>query len=263
MLYFPQLSTGAVGQYPIQKRRLSRTVVNEALGGARVKLPDPNASAVEWTLDFQALSDNERDALAQLFGAVEGQLSDFTFLDPTDNLLCWSEKLDEAVWERNSLLQITAAIADPSGGTAASRVSNTSTAALSIEQTVNGPEWFQYAFSVQARSDQDQQLILHRSTATQTQSASFAIGSAWQRILLSGKFTGTEESVIFGIEIAPQQSVDLFGIQAEAQPGASGYKKTFSKCGVYPVARFLDDALSITTDGPGQHSCRVRVHARA
>ena len=111
MLYFPQLSTGAVGQYPIQKRRLSRTVVNEALGGARVKLPDPNASAVEWTLDFQALSDNERDALAQLFGAVEGQLSDFTFLDPTDNLLFWSEKLDEAVWERNSLLQITAAIA--------------------------------------------------------------------------------------------------------------------------------------------------------
>ena len=265
MLYFPQLSTGAVGQYPIQKRRLSRTVVNEALGGARVKLPDPNASAVEWTLDFQTLSDNERDALAQLFGAVEGQLSDFTFLDPTDNLLLWSEKLDEAVWERNSLLQITAAIADPSGGTAASRVSNTSTAALSIEQDVNGPGWFQYAFSVQARSDQDQQLILHRSTATQTQtqSASFAIGSAWQRILLSGKFTGTEESVIFGIEIAPQQSVDLFGIQAEAQPGASGYKKTFSKCGVYPVARFLDDALSITTDGPGQHSCRVRVHARA
>ena len=30
MLYFPQLSTGAVGQYPIQKRRLTRTVVNEA-----------------------------------------------------------------------------------------------------------------------------------------------------------------------------------------------------------------------------------------
>src|SRR5216683_1798908 len=142
MLYFPQLSTGAVGQYPIQKRRLSRTVVNEALGGARVKLPDPNASAVEWTLDFQTLSDNERDSLAQLFGAVEGRLSDFTFLDPTDNLLCWSEKLDEAVWQRNLLLTITAAVADPNGGSFANRVSNSSGAALAIEQTVNGPEWF-------------------------------------------------------------------------------------------------------------------------
>src|SRR5258708_37507797 len=129
MLYFTQLSTGAVGQYPIQKRRLLRTVVNEALGGATVKLADPNASAVEWTLDFQTLSDNERDSLAQLFGAVEGQLSDFTFLDPTDNLLCWSEKLDEAVWESNPLRQIAVAIADPSGGPAANGGSNTSAAA--------------------------------------------------------------------------------------------------------------------------------------
>src|SRR6267143_4573211 len=130
MLYFPQLSTGAVGQYPIQKRRLSRTVVNESWGGTRLKLADPDASAVEWILDFQTLTDSERDALEQLFVSFEGQLSDFTFLDPTDNLLCWSEKLDEAVWERNSLLQITPAIADPSGGTSASRLSNTSAAAL-------------------------------------------------------------------------------------------------------------------------------------
>ena len=77
----------------------------------------------------------------------------FTFLDPTDNLLCWSEKLDESVWERNSLLTITAGIADPNGGTNATRVSNTGSGALSIQQTVNGPGWFQYAFGVQARSD--------------------------------------------------------------------------------------------------------------
>ena len=43
MLYFPQLSTGAVGQYPIQKRRLTRTVVNEAFDGARFKLACPEA----------------------------------------------------------------------------------------------------------------------------------------------------------------------------------------------------------------------------
>src|SRR5882762_4471679 len=110
MLYFPQLSTGAVGQYPIQKRRLSRTVMNEVLSGAKLKLADPNMAAVEWTLDFQTLTDGERDSLAQLYGEVEGRLGNFTFLDPTDNLLCWSGKLDEAVWERNSLLTITPGI---------------------------------------------------------------------------------------------------------------------------------------------------------
>jgi len=263
MLYFPQLSTGAVGQYPMQKRRLSRTVVNEAWGGAKLKLADPDASAVEWTLDFQTLTDNERDALEQLFGDVEGRLGDFTFLDPTDNLLCWSEKLDEAVWERNLLLAITPAVEDPNGGSAANRVSNSAGASLAIQQTVNGPGWFQYGFSVQARSDQSQQVTLVRSTPSHTHSRAFSIGPDWKPILLSGKFTGSEESVTFRIEISPGGSVDLFGIQVEAQPGASGYKKTFSKCGVYPAARFLDDSLAMTADGPDQHSCRIRIHSRA
>src|ERR1700716_4021903 len=160
MLYFPQLSTGAVGQYPIQKRRLTRTVVNEASDGARFKLADSRAAAVEWTLNLQTLTDGERDTLTQFHGSVEGRLGDFTFLDPTDNLLCWSEKLDEAVWERNLLVTITAGIADPNGGTNASRISNTGAGALAIQQVVNGSGGFQYAFSLQARSNQPQQLTL-------------------------------------------------------------------------------------------------------
>jgi hypothetical protein len=263
MLYFPQLSTGAVGQYPIQKRRLLRTVVNEAADGTRVKLADTSVVAVEWTLDFQTLTDSERDALTQLNAGVEGRLGDFTFLDPTDNLLCWSEALNQAVWERNPLLTIAPGVADPNGGTSANRITNTGAAALAITQTVNGPGWFQYALSMQVRSDQTQQITLLRSTATQTQSAPFSVGPDWKQILLSGKFTGSEGSVIFGIQIGAGLSADLFGIQAEAQPGASGYKKTFSRCGVYPQARFLDDALSMTADGPNQHSCRIRIHTRA
>src|SRR6266404_3762243 len=263
MLYFPQLSTGAVGQYPIQKRRLSRTVVNESWGGTRLKLADPDASAVEWILDFQTLTDGERDALEQLFGGVEGRLGDFTFLDPTDNLLCWSEKLDEAVWERNLLLTVTTGVADPHGDTNANRISNTGAGPLAIQQMVNGPGWYEYAFSLQARSDQAQQLTLIRSTATASQSSVYEIGPDWMPILLSGKFAGTDPSVTFGIQLQPGGSADLFAIQVEAQIGASGYKKTLSNCGVYPNARFLDDDLTIQADGPSQHSCQIRIHTRA
>ena len=77
-------------------------------------------------------------------------------------------------------------------------------------------------------------------------------------MLLSGEFSGTDEVVTFGIQAQPGRSADLFGIQVEAQAGASGYKMTTSNSGVYPTARFLDDALSITTDGPDQHSCQDR-----
>jgi len=81
--------------------------------------------------------------------------------------------------------------------------------------------------------------------------------------VLSGKFGGSEESITFGIELGAGGSADLFGMQVEAQAGASGYKKTLSAGGVYPAARFLDDNLAVTADGPGQHSCKVRIHSRA
>jgi hypothetical protein len=262
MPYFPQLSTGAVGQYPIQKRRLTRTVVNEASDGFVFKLADSNAAAVEWILNFQTLTDNERDVLAQFHGSVEGTFGDFTFLDPTDNLLCWSEKLDETVWERNLLLTVTTGIADPSGGTSANRISNSGAGPLAIQQDVNGPGWYEYAFSLQARSDQAQQLTLIRSTATASQSGAFEIGPDWTPILLSGKFTGTDPAVTFGIQLQPGGSADLYAVQVEAQIGASGYKKTLSSCGLYPNARFLDDALAIQADGPSQHSCQIRIHTR-
>src|SRR3984893_16333510 len=234
MLYFPQLWTGAVGQYPIKNRRLTRTVVNEAAYGARFKLAHANAAVVEWSLSFQTLTDNERDALTQFHGSVEGSLGNFTFLHPTDNLLCWSEKLDEAVWERNLLLTVTVGVADPHGGTNANRITNTGAGPLAIQQVINGPGWYEYAFSLQDRSGLAQQPPLIRSTATVSQSSAYQIGPDWTPILLSGKFAGTDPSVTFGIQLQPGGSADLFAIQVEAQIGASGYKKTLSNCGVYP-----------------------------
>ncbi len=263
MFYFPQLSTGAIGQYPIQKRRLTRTVINEATDGVMYKLADTNAVAVEWTLKFTTLSDDESNALALLYDNVEGQLGSFTFLDPTDNLLLWSEDLTQPAWSTNSLLTITGGVADPNGGTSATQLSNTGSAALSAQQVVNGPGWFQYAFSVQVRSDSNQQVTLTRSTATATQSAAFNAGPIWTRIVLSGNFAGTDDSVTFGIQLPPAGSVQLFGAQVEAQPGASGYKQTLDSAGLYPNARFLDDSLTIQADGPGQYSCQIHIHTQS
>jgi hypothetical protein len=263
MFYFPQLSTGSVAQYPIQKRRAMRTVVNEAADGSQYKLADATAPAVEWTLAFQTLTDGERDAMISLFGNVEGQLGSFTFLDPTDNLLVWSEDLTQTAWTHNSFLTVATGVADPNGGTTANRISNAGSGALSIEQTINGPGWFRYAFSMQARSDQIQQLTLVQSTASGNQSQTFTIGPNWTPLLLSAQLGGTDDSVTFGIQAQPGGSPDLYAIQVEAQAGASGYKMTTSSGGVYSQARFLSDELAITTDGPNQHSCQVGIHTQA
>src|SRR5689334_2183637 len=59
MLVYPQLRTGALGQFPIQKRRQLRTVVNRAADGTSLKLADPNAEFTQWDLRYTNLSDAE------------------------------------------------------------------------------------------------------------------------------------------------------------------------------------------------------------
>jgi hypothetical protein len=118
MIYFPQLSSGATGQFPITRQRLARTVVNQSVQDYQVKLADPGAAITEWHLSFEEMSDQELAALEALFQAVEGSLTPFTFLDPVDNLLAWSEQQNQPVWQADPLLTLTGGVADPMGGTA-------------------------------------------------------------------------------------------------------------------------------------------------
>src|SRR5437870_5540578 len=98
---FPQLLTGASSQYPLRKRSAYRTVRNLCLDGREVKLADPAATTIDWALTFQELIDDEITGLRDFFVRMEGSLGTFTFLDPTDNLLAWSEEFDEAPWQKD------------------------------------------------------------------------------------------------------------------------------------------------------------------
>ena len=98
--------------------------MNQSFQDYQVKLADPGAAITEWHLSFAEMSDQELAALEALFQATEGRLTPFTFLDPADNLLAWSEQQNQAVWQADPLLTLTGGVADPMGGTAAFQVSN-------------------------------------------------------------------------------------------------------------------------------------------
>ncbi len=261
MRFFPQLSSGAAGQFPLRRRQVRRTVVNETEDGRRIKLADDAAGATEWELVFGGLSDTEAAAIAQFFADGEGLLGGFTFIDPAANLLAWSEKLDDAAWQPAPLLQITSGIADPLGTQRATGLVNPAGAALKIEQVLNAPEWFMYALSVYARSSGGSRLRLIRSGSS-SESALKDLTPQWQRHVLSGKFTGIGETVRFALEVEAGGSVEVFGVQVEAQPGASGYKRTFSRSGMYANARFGQDDIEITAEGVNWSSLRVAIVAQ-
>ena len=71
MLYYPQLSTGTLAQYPLRKTVLKRTIVNDCLDSRTVKLADVPAGLVQWQLNYSGLTEVEWNALKALFLAAD------------------------------------------------------------------------------------------------------------------------------------------------------------------------------------------------
>ncbi|HWB95683.1 MAG TPA: hypothetical protein VG672_03250 [Bryobacteraceae bacterium] len=255
MLYFPQLASGATGQYPIRKRRSVRTVLNDCLDGRSVKWADPAGPVTEWELHFAELSDGEVETLETFFLNVEGSLGSFTFLDPVGNLLCWSEDFSQPAWTKDPLLGIMGGGLDAWGGRTAYRLQNGTGANLRIQQTLEAPASYCYTLSLYARSDQPASLALLRDTGTLV----VPVTTSWRRLVFSGDSQSAAETIAFGLQLAPGTTVDVCGIQVEPQPGASPYKRSDADGGVYADARLAADSLEITTEGPNRHGCVLRI----
>jgi len=236
--------------------------VNRSPDGTTIKYSDGGASLLEWQLAFQNLNDGEIDALEQFFAACEGRLHAFTFLNPIGNLLAWSEDLGQPVWETSTLLQLSAGVSDPNGGLTATRITNPTGSDLTLQQTVSAPGWFSYCFSVYVRGQSANIVTLYLQAGTASVNSASPVEPNWARITLSGRQTTTAESMTPGIVVAAGQSLDVFGLQLEAQPGASPYKRTFSANGIYGDAHFKEDALDVTTTAPNHHSCTLTITAR-
>lgn len=237
MLAYPQMT-----QFPIVKRMRRRTVQNRAADGRAIKLADPAGEVTEWQLRYVDLSDGEIGALRQFFAEAEGSLNEFTFLDPTANLLAWSDQLNEPVWLKAPLLTV-------SGG----RLTNTGAGPQTISQTIAGPEGYVYCWSAYVRAEQPTGVALFAGSAATDHTAT----TEWRRLQLSSAV----DDPTFGLEIAAGGSVETRGLQVEGQTGASAAQIS-TRGGVYEGARLRDDTLAIETTDINRHSCTVNiVHA--
>ncbi len=262
MLVFPQLNTGAIGQYPLIRRRRYSAITNLLADGTMVGYCDSTPHCNAWDMTLRDLTDTEAQSIRQLFEAVEGRRGAFTFLDPTANLLAHSEDLDNSCWTRGPMLQMTAGASDPVGGQHGMHVINSGQNTQSLAQVVTAPAWFGYSFSLYARSTGISQLSLTRSSSVSTHTRVFPIGEGWMRCSLFGALDTREDAVRFAVELLPGASIDVYGIQAEAQPAASAYKHTGGRNGVYLNARFDADVLEAVADGPDQHRLDVKIVAK-
>ena len=257
-LYFPQLSTGSIAQFPSRKHILQRTIVNLAPGNSVVKMADPDFAAKIWDLQYNGLTDSELASLQDLFDACEGRLRSFVFADPFGNLLRWTEDLSKSVWQ--SALQVSEGIEGPLSGSTAWRLTNAAQAAQSITQSVDAPGWYRYAFSVWVRSNSTSKITLRLESSDGIVLAPQPVSTAWDRVCVSGNISGTSEEIRCSLEVPPACAVDAFGPQLDAQPDASGYRSTRAEGGVY-TARFDQDEFECISNGFNNHSVRLRIAA--
>lgn len=262
MLYYPQLSSGAMSQFPVTRSTAMRTVANQLPSGYTIRMADTGAQKVQWRLQYSSLTDSERSAIESLFQGSQGQLETFTFLDPTGNLLNWSEDWTQAVWTTDPLLQVTGGVQDPLGGSDAMQLTNTAQTTQQILQNISGPSAFVYCYSVYVRSAVPTTIQLAVTATGQTRLTAVTTASSWKRVTATGGLSVQQDSLGFGLQLPPGAQVDAFGAQVEAQPAAGLYKKTIDLGGVYPSTRFSSDLLLITATAPDQHACQIELVTR-
>ena len=259
MPFFPQLTTGAAAQYPLERTRVFRTIASECSGGHQAKLASPGGAFTEWNWQLTGLSQAEAAALESLFTLSEGRLKTFGFLDPASNLLRYSEALSQSVWLRDPLIQVATGFTGPEGGPGGHRITNAGGVTASISQDIAAPGGYQYCFSVWMKSAQGSGLTLVRSAGAASASETWTGSIAWRHCVLSGQLTGTTVPVRFSLRLDPGAVIDVWGLQVEAQVAPSPYKKTTASSGLYPDAAFAQDTLVVSADGINDFSAHVRI----
>jgi hypothetical protein len=257
MLYYPQLSTGAVTQFPVTRSVNMRTVANQLPSGYTIRMADLGAQKVQWRLRYSSLTDSERISIENLFEAAEGQLNTFTFLDPTDNLLMWSEDWTHTVWTADPLLQVSGGVQDPFGNSNAMQLTNAAQTTQQILQNTGAPSQLLYCYSVYVRSNVPTTIQLVVAATGQTSLTAVMASGAWTRVIASASLSVQQDEIGFGVQVPAGSQVDVFGAQVEAQPEAGLYKKTVDLGGVYSSTRFSSDLLTFTANAVNQNACQL------
>ncbi len=258
MICFPQLKSGAICQYPVQVRRKFRTVHEETMDGSQILWSDPDHRFVEWECEFSGLDADEWNALQAFHHTVEGRLQTFIFPDPMDNLFRWSEDLSHVVWQKDPYLLVSGGAADPLGGNSGSVLQNTNVIPQRIVQSVSIPGNYTATISAWVKGVS----AAFMKAAGGEYFHPIPDYADWIRVSATFDAGSSVANSEYGFEIPAGTSIQVFGIQLDAQITASPYKKTNHQSGIYSTARFLDDRLNAVAQNPGSFGCVVSIQAK-
>ena len=255
---FPRLRSGAVAQFPLQSNSTARVITNEYLDGSAVWQYDRGSGRRRWTMEYQALTGPEKESIVAFFDSCAGRMKTFVFCDPLDNLLADSSDPSSPQWLRSSSVEALAGLDDPRGGSDAFRFSNGAQTEGSILQDPGEVGEGHFCGSVWVRGN-GVPARLHLQSGQDTSEVEVVTTPTWQRAWVTVDSTGT---CSMALALPPGGTVDVFGLQLEAQSAPSAYKVTTGPGGIYRNARFDQDQLRWVEAELGLFQCRVVIEAR-
>jgi hypothetical protein len=238
-LIYPQLTTGALAQYPIKRSKAVHTAVNRMEDGSKILYFDTQGSTLSWDLQYAGLAQQEMTALQALFESCSGRFRAFLFIDPVGNLL-------GPDWLRSPLI-----------GVSGSTFTNTGIVAAEVYQTLPIPAGYRYTFSLwnNAASDPGARITINRRGSESQQQDVLPLTSS--PVVSSGTLSDAGTGFTIAVLLQPGQAIDLSQAQLEAQPSASPYRPAMG--GVYPNAHWGIDELVFVADGPNSFSTKIRI----
>lgn len=257
MNWYPQFGAGSIAQFPLSRTRKWRAITNRMENDERVLLVGAASREIEWKLRYQELSDAEVRKLTDLFAVSRGVFGAFGFIDPTSNLLGWSEDLSQPDWNAG-LLGVSGGAEDPAGTARAWTLTNWSGAEQQLQQSVGVPGEYNASLSVWLWSNSRATVKLRRDGMEKA----VITGPRWTRGYVSGYPNSGSDHSGFSISVPAGTSIRMWGPQVEAQPYPSQYKPAAAPGGVYQETYFGTDELNVTCTGPGLSSCDVTLVSR-
>jgi hypothetical protein len=228
-LFYPQLSTGALAQYPVKRSKTVHTAVNRMEDGSKVLYFDTQGSTLSWNLEYTGLTQQEMTALQTLFENCAGGFRVFTFLDPVGNLL-------GPVWQYSPLITASGL-----------RFTNTGITTQEILQTLPIPAGYIYTFSLWDNLTDDPAATVTINRRGPNSQRQDILPLAANPIISSGALNDTGNVFTIAVQLQPGQTVDLTQAQLEAQPSPSPFRPATG--GVYTNAHWAMDELIFVADG--------------
>lgn len=87
MSTFPQLKTGAVAQYPLQRTIRFSTGIAQFVDGTEQRYRQLRGGLKRWTIDLDLLDEDEMAAFLDFALDEEGAFGEFAFTDPIDGVV--------------------------------------------------------------------------------------------------------------------------------------------------------------------------------